>query len=49
MKVFVWDDIVFDRAWSACEMETKRVDSEEKKATKNLPAVVKVMLVGGAR
>jgi hypothetical protein len=29
-------------------MEVDRADSEEKKATKNLPAVVKVMLVLGA-
>jgi hypothetical protein len=30
-------------------MEMERADSEKKKATKNLPAVVKAMLVVGAR
>jgi hypothetical protein len=49
MEVFVWEDLLSGRAWLGCEMETERADSEKKEATKNLPAVVKVMLVVRAR
>jgi hypothetical protein len=45
----VWEDLRSGRAWLGYEMEMERADSEKKKATKNLPAVVKAMLVVGAR
>jgi hypothetical protein len=49
LGVFVWKDFLSGRVWLGWKMEMDRAEGGKKKATKNLPAVVKVMLVIGAR